>query len=79
VTDVTARLEEIDSHILRLDTLLRGNGSRGLFTEFELLKSRVAQLEEFHRDLKRTKAWAATTGVTVVGHVMWQVLIQYRG
>ena len=67
-------LSVIRYQIQRLDHSLRGNGSRGLFTEFELLKSRVLQLEEFKTDMKRTKQWAATAALSMVGQLAWLVL-----
>ena len=39
-------LGSIEDRLQKIDTALRGNGRKGLFTEFELLKSKVAQLEE---------------------------------
>lgn len=62
-------LHAIREQLTRIDHSLRGNGSRGLFTEFELLKSRVQQLEDFRKDMKRTKAWAATTAIAVLGQI----------
>ena len=69
-----ADLSVIREQIVRLDHALRGNGSRGLFTEFELLKSRVTQLEEFKTDMKRTKQWAATAALSMMGQLAWLVL-----
>lgn len=69
-----ADLSVIREQIVRLDHSLRGNGSRGLFTEFELLKSRVTQLEEFKTDMKRTKQWAATAALSMMGQLAWLVL-----
>jgi len=69
-----ADLSVIREQIVRLDHALRGNGSRGLFTEFELLKSRVTQLEEFKTDMKRTKQWAATAALSMMGQLAWIVL-----
>ena len=69
-----ADLSVIRDQIVRLDHALRGNGSRGLFTEFELLKSRVTQLEEFKTDMKRTKQWAATAALSMMGQLAWLVL-----
>lgn len=71
-------LSVIRDQIERLDHALRGNGSRGLFTEFELLKSRVTQLEEFKTDMKRTKQWAATAAVSMIGQLAWHVLTTVR-
>jgi len=71
-------LSVIRDQIERLDHALRGNGSRGLFTEFELLKSRVTQLEEFKTDMKRTKQWAATAAVSMIGQLAWLVLTTVR-
>lgn len=67
----------MNNKLERLDHLLRGNGSRGLFTEFELLKSRVSQLEEFRTDMRRTKQWAATAAVTMVGQLVLQALQRF--
>lgn len=57
-----------------LDGAVRGNGRKGLLTEFELLKSRIAQLEEFKSDMKRTRQWAMATGVAMVGNLAMQAL-----
>lgn len=70
-------LGAIRGQLERLDHSLRGNGSRGLFTEFELLKSRVQQLEEFRTDMRRTKQWAATAALTMVGQLFLSALQRF--
>ena len=67
-------LAAIEQRIQAIDHALRGNGRKGLYTEFELLKSRVEQLEEFRTDMRRTKQWAATAAVTMMGQLLWQLL-----
>jgi len=67
-------LGSIEVRLQQIDTALRGNGRRGLFTEFELLKSKVAQLEEFRHDVKRTKQWAAAAALSVFGQMLMAVL-----
>jgi hypothetical protein len=67
-------LGSIEVRLQQIDTALRGNGRRGLFTEFELLKSKVAQLEEFRHDVKRTKQWAAAAALSVLGQMLMAVL-----
>lgn len=67
-------LGSIEVRLQQIDTALRGNGRRGLFTEFELLKSKVAQLEEFRHDVKRTKQWAAAAALSVLGQMLLAVL-----
>lgn len=71
-------LGTIKAQIERLDHALRGNGSRGLFTEFELLRSRVTQLEEFRTDMRRTKQWAATAALSMLGQLAYLLLTSFR-
>lgn len=67
-------LATIEQRVQAIDHALRGNGRKGLYTEFELLKSKVEQLEEFRSDMKRTKQWAATAAVTMLGQLFLQAL-----
>jgi len=67
-------LGSIEDRLQKIDTALRGNGRKGLFTEFELLKSKVAQLEEFRYDVKRTKQWAAAAALSVIGQMLMAIL-----
>lgn len=67
-------LGSIEDRLQKIDTALRGNGRKGLFTEFELLKSKVAQLEEFRTDVKRTKQWAAAAALSVLGQMLLTLL-----
>jgi hypothetical protein len=83
VTDVQQELQacktslgSIEDRLQKIDTALRGNGRKGLFTEFELLKSKVANLEEFRTDVRRTKAWAAAAALTVIGQLLLSLLQQ---
>ena len=71
-------LSTIKAQIERLDHALRGNGSRGLFTEFELLRSRVTHLEEFRTDMRRTKQWAATAALSMLGQLAYFLLTSFR-
>lgn len=68
------QVQAIDERLTRLDHGLRGNGRKGLFTEFELLKQKVAELEEFKSDMKLTKRWAAAAALTVLGQLMLGIL-----
>lgn len=81
MTDIQQELQQckvslsaIEDRVQAIDNALRGNGRKGLYTEFELLKSKVEHLEEFRSDMKRTKQWAATAALSMMGQLIWLVL-----
>jgi len=68
---------DIALHVSQIDSALRGNGRKGLFTKHELLETRVASLEDFTAEIKALRRWVFTGVVALVGSVVWSAAQVY--
>ena len=62
---------DIAVHVSQIDSALRGNGSKGLFTKHEVLERRVQGLEEFTAEIKALRRWIFTGTLALLGSVVW--------
>ena len=74
---LSAAVEEVRQAVVRLDDSLRGNGGRGLFTEVELMRTRVGTLEAAHAEAKALKRWVTLGVLSVVGTLAWNIAQAY--
>lgn len=64
------QLQSVVTRLDLIDTALRGNGRKGLFTEVELLKREVADLASFRNDVKKSRQYSAAAALTVIGQII---------
>jgi|TARA_R100000149_G_scaffold35743_1_gene13701 hypothetical protein len=77
ILQLSRKLDELQATVNRIDESLRGNGKKGLFTEFELQKEKVHGLEEFRADQEALKRWVMFGVVGAIGTFVWNVVTSY--
>ena len=76
---LASAVEEVRVTVQRIDTSLRGNGRRGLFTEVALMKGRVHTLEESQREAASLRKWVTLGVLSVAGTLVWNIAQTYLG
>ena len=75
---LASTLAEVKVTVDRIDASLRGNGSKGLFTDVALLSERIQGVEESQKETASLKKWVTLGVLAAVGSAVWQMIVMGR-
>lgn len=77
ILQLSRKLDDLQETVDRIDVSLRGNGKKGLFTEFALQQEKIHSLEDFRAEQESMKRWISLGVLGAIGTLVWNIVTSY--